>query len=261
MRPVSLPIFCAIALLVIGARDASAGPINVPAYQQRLGAVVPLDLRLRDASGVPVRIGDLLGQRPAILIPGYFHCPNLCSTVLDGVLQGVARTGIDAEIIAFSIDPREGPKEADEKRTGYGRLLPVQRLHFLTGSAAETGQLAEAVGFSYVWDAERDQYLHPAGFLLLTPQGRIAHYVIGAAIDSRSLSEAVDRARAGRIDGITSGFALACASNASLIGRYGDAVLTALRLLALGSIGGFALWLRSRRIAPCDSTGDGGGKR
>lgn len=251
MRQISLAFFSALGLLMATPSEALAevAASSAPVFRQRLGVTVPQDLILHDESGQAVRLGSFLGQRPVILVPGYFRCPNLCSTVLDGVMTAIARAGADADLVAFSIDPREGPREAREKLAGYGRLLPAQRLHFLTGTAVETGRLAAAIGFSSVWDAERDQYLHPAGFLLLTPTGRIAHYVIGAATDSRSLDDALNRARAGRIDGITSGFALGCTSNDSLIGRYGGAVLTALRLLAVASIAGLAWWLRSRQLS------------
>ena len=52
--------------------------------------------------------------------------------------------------------------------------LPVRR----TKNADEiVAELTRAVGFRYAWDEASRQFAHPSGQVVLTPQGRIAHYL------------------------------------------------------------------------------------
>jgi protein SCO1 len=98
-------------------------------FDQRLGESVPLDAVFRDHTGAQVRLGDLLGERPAILALVYYDCPMLCSLVLQGLTRNLRALSFDAgrefDVIAVSFDPTEGPAEAAGNRqevlAAYGR--------------------------------------------------------------------------------------------------------------------------------------------
>ena len=51
------------------------------AYEQKPGSQLPLQEVFRDEAGRSVRLSDLFGGKPLILVLGYFHCPNLCGVV------------------------------------------------------------------------------------------------------------------------------------------------------------------------------------
>ena len=72
-----------LVMLVPPAR-ASDQPAKVAAVgiEQRLGEQVPADLPFRDDSGREVRLGDCFGEKPVVLILGYYRCPRLCSLAL-----------------------------------------------------------------------------------------------------------------------------------------------------------------------------------
>ena len=43
-------------------------PLTDPAFDQKMGAQVPLDLTFHDEQGRTIRLGDYLGEKPAILL-------------------------------------------------------------------------------------------------------------------------------------------------------------------------------------------------
>src|SRR5205814_585526 len=86
-------------------------------------------------------------------------------------------------VVTISFDPHDGPQIAAAKKANYlrhyGRAGAAAGWHFLTGEQAAIDRLTRAVGFRYRYDAALDQYAHPAGVMVLTPQGKIARYLFG----------------------------------------------------------------------------------
>ena len=52
-------------------------------------------------------------------------------------------------------------------------------------------QIADSVGFRYRYDALLDAYIHPAGFVIVAPDGVISRYVEGVSISSAELVNAI----------------------------------------------------------------------
>ena len=69
--------------------DRSAQVVNQVGIDQRLNAQVPMDAEFRDEAGNPVRLGQLISQRPVILILAYYRCPMLCNEVMNGVVKAL----------------------------------------------------------------------------------------------------------------------------------------------------------------------------
>ncbi len=164
-------------------------------FDQNLNAQVPLGAQFRDEAGRDVRLGDYLGQKPAILALVYYQCTMLCNQILNGIVVGLRplslRPGRDFDVIAVSIDPREGPSLARAKRDNYVKLYSSQAgpagWHFLTGTEPNIRALADAVGFHYRYDPNNDIYLHASGIMVLTPQGRAARYFYGVEFEPKDL--------------------------------------------------------------------------
>jgi protein SCO1/2 len=70
---------------------------------------------------------------------------------------------------------------------------------FLTGNDRDITALADALGFKYRWDAEAQQYEHPAVSTVLAPDGKIARYLYGVDYDARDLRLALVEASHGRV--------------------------------------------------------------
>ena len=57
---------------------------------EKPGARVPLDLQFNDEEGRPVRLKDFFKDRPVVLVMAYMRCPQLCSLVLNSVIEALA---------------------------------------------------------------------------------------------------------------------------------------------------------------------------
>lgn len=206
--------------------------------EQRLNAQVPLDLRFQDETGASVRLGDYLGQRPAILALGYYECPTLCNLTFNELatnLRAISlEVGRDFQIITVSIDPRETPRQARAEQQRllalYGRPEAENGWHFLTGPEAQIKRLADAVGFHYAYDQRLDQYAHPSAIMLLTPEGKISHYLYGMQYSASDLRLGLVEASAGQIGSPIDKVLLRCYNYDPVSGTYQFVVMNALRL-------------------------------
>ncbi len=256
------------ALLVLGVAVPAPAHEATPAellsqvgFDQRLNQQVPLDLMFRDETGQAVRLGNYFGERPVILSLVYYHCTTLCPLILDGLVKSLDGIPFDMgrqyTVLTVSIDPREGPGEAAAKRMQflprYGRPGAEGGWHFLTGEEPSIRQLTQALGFRYAYDAKTDDFAHPAGIVILTPQGKISRYFYGIDFSVRDLRLGLIDASAGRIGNLIDQVLLYCYHYDPATGKYGLIVMNLVRLLGLATVlilGGFiTLMLRRERLA------------
>ena len=76
--------------------------------EQKLGAQLPLRAQFRDEHGRTVELGSFFSTKPVILALAYYECPNLCTLVLNGILQTAQELRLDAgkdyQIVVVSFD-------------------------------------------------------------------------------------------------------------------------------------------------------------
>lgn len=231
-------------------------------FDQKLGATVPLDAPFTDEAGREVKLGDYFGTKPVVLNLVYFDCPMLCTVSLNGLesaLQVLSfLPGREFELVTISFDAKEGPALAAQKKKAH--VMRLQRpgaeagWHFLTGGPAAIQAVSRAIGFRYAWDAETRQFAHPAGLVVLTPDGRVARYLFGIEYAPKDLRLALVEAADGKIGGPVDQLLLYCYRYDPVTGRYGPAIMDILRLAAgltmLGLFGFiFLAWRRERRAA------------
>jgi protein SCO1/2 len=196
----------ALALAAGAPADALITPSQFSdfAFRQHPGAQLPLDTVLRDEQGRPVRLGSYFGDEPAVVVLEYLHCPNLCGLVLGGLVGQMKvqklEPGRDLQFVAISIDPRERPSDGASARTAYMARLGSSApsgWHFLTGDPDQVRRVARAIGFPFKYDPSIGQYAHPAGFVVATPDGRIAQYFLGFQSKQGELRKALETAAQG----------------------------------------------------------------
>jgi protein SCO1 len=231
--------------------------------EQRLGESLPLDAKLRNEDGKDVMLRDILKSgRPAILALVYYECPMLCNQVLNGLtgsLKGISLDpGKDFDVIAISFDARENEKPglAASKRRSYierfGRKGTDNGWHFLTGDQAAIDAVTKAVGFKYEWDAKSNQFAHASGVMVVTPDGRLSHYFYGIDYSPKDLKFGLVEAADKKIGSVADKLLLYCYHYDPASGKYGFAVLNAMRiggiltLLGMGAMG-FVFWRRNKR--------------
>jgi protein SCO1/2 len=212
--------------------------INDIGIDQKLGAQVPTDLRFTDENGKTVQLSDYLGKRPVILSLVYYQCPMLCTMSLNDLTRAMGamplNPGEDFEIVTVSFDPREGPDLALAKKRRYvheyHKPKAGEAWHFLSGDEANIAKLTSSVGFRYAWDAKFNQYAHAAGFVVLTPSGKVARYFYGVDYSSKDMRLALTEASEGKISHPVEQILLYCFHYDPSTGRYSIAIL---RLLAV----------------------------
>lgn len=232
--------------LVLGATPVFAGDplpqdlIRQVGFDQRLGESVPLDLGFTDSTGNPVVLGDYFGEKPVVLSLGYYECPMLCSLVRNGLFESLKKLdtfsiGQDFEVVIVSIDPNETSEIAQVKRTesmlNYGRSTSPEGWNFLVGNEESIQALAASIGFRYAYDPKIDEYVHPSGVLVLTPQGKIARYFYGIDFPANNLRLGLVEAAEGKIGSPVDQFLLTCYHYDPVSGEYTLAIMNIIRII------------------------------
>jgi protein SCO1/2 len=232
----------------ITAKPGLLGKIGI---DQRLNHQVPLDLGFVDEAGRDVKLGDYFGKRPVLLALVYYECPMLCTQVLNGVTGALKVLSFDVgkefDVVAVSINPKEGPGLAAAKKQAYveryGRPETAHGWHFLTGKEENIRALANAVGFRYEFDESIQQYAHGAGVELVTPKGVIARYFYGIEYAPRDIRLGIVEASEEKIGSPIDSVLLLCYHYDPATGKYGATALTMVRLGAVATMIGFAAFL------------------
>lgn len=264
MKPNAVTISVLLSTVCSAAAAAIAPvPQDAIGFDQNLGASIPVSVRFIDEGGHRDTLAHFIDGEPAILLMGYNHCPNLCSTVRSSLMHALRSThlapGSDYHVLSVSIDageslakpvatfaslevPRSGAQSAaqssDSERGWY----------FLRGDRKAIDALADSVGFRYRYDTNSGQYVHPAGIVILTPQGAVSHYFFGVDFPPRELEESLATARRDRIGSPVRALLLRCFHYDPAIGAYSATVEFVARLVAVATCAGLLiLWLALHR--------------
>jgi protein SCO1 len=245
-----------VALLAQGPpADTRPAELRDVGYDQRLGERAPLDVTLRDEAGHPVTLGQFFSKRPVVLSIVYYDCPMLCTLTLNALASALATLSFDVgrefEVVTVSFDSREGPELARAKKAAYlqryKRAGAEAGWHFLTGDEASLRRLTAAVGFRYAWDERTKQFAHPAGLVVLTPDGRISRYLYGVEYAPKDLKLALMESSAGRIGSAIDQVLLYCYRYDPLTGRYGAVIMRIVRVAALFTLVGLGVLIYALR--------------
>jgi protein SCO1/2 len=234
--------------LAVNARPGVLAHVGI---DQKIGQQLPLDLPFRDEQGRDVKLAGFFGSRPVVLALAYYDCPMLCTQVLNG-MTGALKTlsfdaGRDFDVVVVSIDPRDNFRLAADKKATYveryGRPQSAAGWHFLTGPDASIATLAEALGFRYAYDANIKQYAHGAAIYVATPKGVVARYLLGIDFAPRDLRLALVEASNNQLGAVTDKVLLLCYHYDPTTGKYGAAILNAVRIGFVATVTGFLTFL------------------
>ncbi|MFG0331497.1 MAG: SCO family protein [Phycisphaerales bacterium] len=231
-------------------------------FVQNLGAVLPLDAEFVDSTGESITLGDRFGDRPVIIALVYYRCPMMCNLILNGLVDALAKIslepGVDYELIALSIDHRETPQLAAEKRAVYAeRYEPysaVDGWSFLVGDETGIAEVADAIGYDFVYIEATNQFAHPSGFVITTPDGRVSKYFYGVKYAPFDVRLGLVDASEGAIGSAVDQLLLMCFQYDPTKGKYGLVIMNSIRALGaltLALLGSGIWWmLRRERSTP-----------
>jgi protein SCO1/2 len=207
--------------------------------REHLNQTVAKAAAFKDEAGKPVTLSDYLdGKIPTILTLNYSRCPMLCGLELNALVTSLSQLewtiGKEFRVVTVVLDPKETPAQASEAKARYLRQYgrdpgAAAGWHFLTGESSIQA-VARSVGFSYGYNPERNEYIHPAAIMILTPGGRIARYLYGIEYHPKTMRLSLAEASEGKIGTTVDQLILYCFHYDAKEGRYTPIAMNIMRV-------------------------------
>jgi protein SCO1/2 len=257
----------AFALLVVLASAAPAAAGFTSAQLKNVAAApspnaaLPLDLGFVDETGTPLTLADAVGRAPAVVIFADYTCRTLCGPILEFAAAGLAKTGLrpaaDYRLVVVGLDPKDGLDGARAMRATHidpGNPIGGASI-FLSGGEAAIRAATAAVGLHYAYDAEHDQFAHPAAVYVVDAAGRVVRVLSGLGLDGADLRLALVDAGHGTVGTFADRIHQFCYGYDPVRGIYTERITTMLEIaagitLAAMASGILALLVRERRRLP-----------
>ena len=124
---------------------------------------------------------------------------------------------------------------------------------FATTDAAGVEALTAALGYRFRYDADADQYVHPAAAYVLSADGKVSRLLTGIGLSGEDMRLALVEAASGRIGTWRDQVRLLCSGFDPAHGTYNLLVSRllagtgAFTILLLGGFIGTLLWMDRRR--------------
>jgi protein SCO1/2 len=229
--------------------------------KDRIGAQIDTSLSFTDERGYPFKLRQIFpGERPVILLLGYYSCPAMCGQVIDATLRALndvaLEPGSDYQLLNISIDPRETAEVAKRRKDAFlpkfKKIGAPEGWRVCVGDEQSVKQIAADVGFRYFWSEHTNQYAHPPAIVFLTKAGVVCRVIVNTEYDSEDLRLALVEASEGTLGTMWDQVRLNCLTFDSRTNSYSLTAMTILRiggaatLVALGAMI-FILVRRERR--------------
>jgi protein SCO1 len=240
----------ALLVLSIAGGAAEAGVTQAVldglTVEPRPDAALPLDLRFLDEDGQPRTFGGMLAGKPAVVVFADYTCRTLCGPILTFVAAGLEQSGLaagaDFGLVVVGLDPRDDLQSARASkaaRIGDGTPLAAATV-MLKGEEAAITAVAGALGYRYAYDAEHDQFAHPAAAFVVTPAGRVTRVLSVLGLDGPDLRLALVEAGEGRVGSFGDRLRLLCYGFDAVRGIYTETITLWLEVAALATMSGMA---------------------
>lgn len=217
--------------------------------EEHLESFVPTALSFTNDRGESVLYDEVVkGELPTILTLNYSDCPMLCSLQLNALVASMKQLdltlGSDYRIVTVSLNPKETSQRTRDWKNrylaSYARAeAPAEGWTFLSGSDGNIHAVAQALGFTYAYNEKRDEYAHPAAFVIATPEGVISRYLYGLDYHPKTLRLSLIEASEGKIGSSVDRLILYCFHFDATEGRYAPVAMNIMRVS--GSAGALAL--------------------
>lgn len=257
------------AAALCSAQDGKTDVTKKIGLDQNLGVQIPLDAKFKDEKGRVVKIRDYFGEKPVVLAMVFYKCMGSCLLIRDGLVKTVngqksLEAGKDYEVVIVGIHPKETPELALKAKTDWLSVLkhPEQAdgFHFLTGEMPEIRSVTQAVGFRFTYNEKTDAVSHPAGIVILTPEGITSHYMYGVTYAFKEFHDGLKEAAENKVGEKAPEILFGCMQYDPRTGKYRVQVENVLKvagiataLLLFGSIAVLSFKYRREAIEPAPS--------
>ncbi|HEY3719357.1 MAG TPA: SCO family protein [Roseiarcus sp.] len=197
-----LPLLAAPALAALSEADLSDVALRPAPH-----ALVPGELRFSD-DGRPIALGDVMRDRPTLLILADYNCHTICGPILAATEATIRSSGLaagrDFNLVVIGIDPTETRADANEmKQAQFGDDAALAAAaHFLRGDARALAELSAAIGYHARYDAVARRYAHPTDLIVLTPDRHLSRLLPGLGTAGGELRAALVEARDGYLGAV-----------------------------------------------------------
>ncbi len=206
-------MFCSRSVLAIAPYGSFTGEskidpgvmqIDEPSY---LGTPLQKDFSLIDNRGRTFTLGEMFGK-PLLLLFSYYGCGGSCPVMnreLKEVIGDLERfkIGEDFRVLTVSFDTLDSPESMNKFVSELGISKEWEntawRHAILENSNTDIDRLTNSVGYKSFWSPADDVFLHPNAVLFVTPEGRVARYLYGTAMNVKEVELALIDADWGRI--------------------------------------------------------------
>jgi protein SCO1/2 len=162
----------------------------VTATDEKLSAMVPLDLKFINSEGEVKTIKQLMNGKPTLLTLNYYRCSGVCTTELMKLAETLSKVdlqeGKDYQVLTVSFSETETPDLAKDKRKtileSISRPFTKSAWNFVVSDKGSAKKLVDIVGFHFAKSnlpSVTKQYTHGTGVIVLSPTGKITRYLRG----------------------------------------------------------------------------------
>lgn len=217
--------------------------------QDPIGKEVDPSLVFKDSKGELRSLGSYFYskfKKPFLLSIIYYECPSLCNLHVKALLAGLVNlnltVGRDFDVIFVSMDEREGPALAFEKKKtlleSYNRKDAEKGFHLLTGDGKNIKHLSYDLNFKFKWIEDQEVFSHASVTYVLTPEGKVSRVLSGLDSSAQNIKFSLLEASQGKVGSFLDKILLYCYRFDPKAGKY---TLYAYNVMKLG--GGLTVFL------------------
>lgn len=206
-------LLAAVGLTALVMASCTAGEAFArvsPGDYRDIGVTVPENARLplseivKDEHGAQHSLRDLI-SRPTVLLFTDYTCRTLCGPIVEFAAAALEQSGLEAgrqfQLLSVGLNPKDGGAQAAEMRRDHlkGDVPLSDATQFVSADEATVARLTRALGYRYQYDAEDDQYIHPAAAFVLRADGAVSRVLTGIGLSGVDIRLALVEAGEGKI--------------------------------------------------------------
>lgn len=165
-----------------------------------LGVSVARDYALQDSNGKELLLGDLL-DKPLLLVLSYYSCDGACPAINDSLrttLKGVSswKLGQDYRVLTLSFDKNDTQENLEMfvHHSGFHDGLPEGWTMARFKNPTDIERLTGSIGFRFFWEPRDRVFLHPAAFVMVSPEARVTRFLYAGSIQASDIGISITKA-------------------------------------------------------------------